>query len=305
MATKRFHEGERAVQERYGTRDGVAGHETKIFESKLLNGSIARFVGSLPLVATATRDPDGWPFPSVEPGPLRILGPEAVALPSVRDHAQLAEHLRGHPKIGMLAIDLARRFRFRINGRATIDQDGLAVQIEHAFGNCQQYLHRIDQGALTTPAIPEVAPWRSRLEPPDVQALAEATHVFIATQDADGDLDAQYKGGLPGWLTVDQDGDIAFPDYYGNGYFMSLGNLQQDPRLGMLVPGGALLFGHASLDDRPEVVGHFPGAERVIRVRPDRIASARGLMPFEETFVAASPMFAEPASTRDDGCRIA
>ncbi len=305
MATIRFHDGERAVQDRYGTRAALVDKESRIFKGQLLTGSVSRFVGSLPLVVAATRDPDGWPFPTVESGPLHISSPEAVTLPTVRDHGRLAQHLGLHSGVGLLAIDLARRFRFRINGQAELEKGELRVQIEHAFGNCQQYLHQIEPGPPTTPAAPEIGEWRATLETSDVEKLAQASHVFIATQDAEGDLDAQYKGGLPGWLTVDSGGDIVFPDYPGNGYFMSLGNLQQDPRLGVLVPGGALVFGHAAIDDRADVVERFPGAERAVRLTPTRIASARALIPFDEIFVAPSPMFAEIPPAKGEGCRIA
>lgn len=116
----------------------------------------------------------------------------------------------------------------------------------------------------------------------------------VATQDADGDLDAQYKGGVPGWLVVVEDPEtLVWPDYPGNGFFMSLGNLQQDPRLGLLVPSGLLLQGLAEVVETPALVARFPAAERAVRFHVRRVARARHLAPDEQRVAALSPTFAE------------
>jgi hypothetical protein len=292
MTVDRFHEGEQSLQERFGTRRALASHERELFAGRALTGNAARFVGSLPLVAIATREEDGWPFPSLEQGPWEIAGTEEVRLGGVRDAERLSRHLARHPKAGTLAIDLHRRFRFRINGRAHMEGEGLRLQVEHAFGNCRKYLHELVPGRRV-PGTPAMEAWRSSLDGGDSDAVGRATHAFIATQDADGDLDAQYKGGVPGWLVVEDPETLLWPDYPGNGFFMSLGNLQQDPRLGLLVPSGLLLQGLAEVVEAPALVARFPAAERAVRFHVRRVARARHLAPDEQQVAALSPTFAE------------
>ena len=44
---------------------------------------------------------------------------------------------------GLLAIDFATRRRMRVNGRlASAGPDGLEIEVEQAYGNCPQYIHR-------------------------------------------------------------------------------------------------------------------------------------------------------------------
>lgn len=292
MATDRFHEGERLLQERFGTRVPLAGRESALFAGRALTGGVAAFVRSLPLVALATRDGDGWPFPLLELGPWEIPAPHEIRLPRIRDADRLGSHLAGHPKVGTLAMHPQRRFRIRINGVGELRRDALRLRVEHAFGNCRKYLHVIRPApAVTRPLAME--PWRTALDAHDAVVISGASHVFIATQDADGDLDAQYKGGIPGWLTLDDAGTVVWPDYPGNGYFMSLGNLQQDPRIGLLVPAGLVLQGRAEVVDDPAELARFPGAERTVRLHVTRVARAQDVAPGSQEVAAYSPTFEE------------
>jgi hypothetical protein len=95
---------------------------------------------------------------------------------------------------------------------------------------------------------------------------------FIATADATGQPQCSYKGGDPGFVRVIDDGTIAFPVYDGNGMFLTLGNVSENPAVGILFvdfeTGSRLrLNGEASIDDDDPLVGSWPGAMLVVRVR--------------------------------------
>ena len=50
----------------------------------------------------------------------------------------------GQP-VGMIAMDFAARRRMRINGTLTsVSADGLRIDVDQAYGNCPQYIHRRD-----------------------------------------------------------------------------------------------------------------------------------------------------------------
>ncbi|KAF9408329.1 hypothetical protein BGZ94_002348 [Podila epigama] len=68
--------------------------------------------------------------------------------------------------------------------------------------------------------------------------------LFIASRyidetlaDQTSGMDCNHRGGNPGFIRVDDDGhSIVFPDYSGNRFFNTLGNIASDPRVGLLFP---------------------------------------------------------------------
>lgn len=57
--------------------------------------------------------------------------------------------------------------------------------------------------------------------------------VFIATADSRGECDCSFRGGLPGFVHALDDKRLAFPEYRGNGVMASLGNISENPYIGM------------------------------------------------------------------------
>jgi uncharacterized protein len=99
---------------------------------------------------------------------------------------------------------------------------------------------------------------------------------FLATADADGQPDCSYKGGLPGFVRITADDELAFPSYDGNGMFRSLGNLLANPAVGMLFidfesPRRLRVNGSAAIVDDDPLQSEFPGAQLMVRVRARRI----------------------------------
>lgn len=57
---------------------------------------------------------------------------------------------------------------------------------------------------------------------------------FLATADASGRPNCSYKGGDAGFVRVLDERTIAFPNYDGNGMYLSMGNTVQNPHVGLL-----------------------------------------------------------------------
>jgi predicted pyridoxine 5'-phosphate oxidase superfamily flavin-nucleotide-binding protein len=96
--------------------------------------------------------------------------------------------------------------------------------------------------------------------------------LFIATADEQGRPDCSYKGGEPGFVRVLDSQTIAFPAYDGNGMFRSFGNLLVNAEVGLLFISferqkRLRLNGTASVDPDDPLLGSWPGATLVIRVR--------------------------------------
>lgn len=110
----------------------------------------------------------------------------------------------------------------------------------------------------------------------DREFIAALDMFFIATADEAGQPTCSYKGGDPGFVRVVDDHTVAFPNYDGNGMYLSMGNLRVNPSVGLLfidferqrrmrVDGTATV----RLDD--ELLALYPEAQFVVRVEARRI----------------------------------
>lgn len=95
---------------------------------------------------------------------------------------------------------------------------------------------------------------------------------FLATSDEQGHPNCSYKGGEPGFVRVLDEHTVAFPNYDGNGMYLSAGNVLINPNVGMLFidfeKGRRLrINGVASIDEHDELMEHYTEAQFVVRVR--------------------------------------
>ncbi|WP_328991842.1 pyridoxamine 5'-phosphate oxidase family protein [Kribbella sp. NBC_01245] len=106
------------------------------------------------------------------------------------------------------------------------------------------------------------------------RAFIEARDMFfLATADAEGRPTCSYKGGEPGFVRVLDPQTVVFPNYDGNGMYLSAGNILVNPDVGMLFidfeRGHRMrLDGVASIDLADPLRDDYPEAQFVVRVRP-------------------------------------
>jgi len=122
---------------------------------------------------------------------------------------------------------------------------------------------------------------------------------FLATSNRAGDCDCSFKGGGSGLVRVLHEKQLAFPDYDGNQAFMSLGNILDNPKIGMLFidfSDGARLRvnGSATIHDAGSVLKLFTNAKRVItvdieQVVPNCSAHIPKLIPVSKSKTGDSP----------------
>ena len=108
----------------------------------------------------------------------------------------------------------------------------------------------------------------------DREFIERMDMLFIATADAGGRPQCSYKGGDPGFVAVLDEHTIAFPNYDGNGMYLSAGNLRVNPHVGLLFvdfygrpPRRLRLNGVAAVEQDDPLLGRWPGAQFVVRVR--------------------------------------
>lgn len=99
---------------------------------------------------------------------------------------------------------------------------------------------------------------------------------FLSTVDASGAPTVSYKGGDVGVVRVLDSGQLAFPAYDGNGMFLSLGNIDDTAKIGLLfidfeTPQRLRVQATARFDAHDELVAEFPGSIGIVRASVDRV----------------------------------
>ena len=72
--------------------------------------------------------------------------------------------------------------------------------------------------------------WETTVTPDLAAFIAEQTSLFLATASADGQPYIQHRGGPPGFLRVLGPTRLGLADLAGNRQYISLGNLDENPR---------------------------------------------------------------------------
>jgi predicted pyridoxine 5'-phosphate oxidase superfamily flavin-nucleotide-binding protein len=109
------------------------------------------------------------------------------------------------------------------------------------------------------------------LDEDDVAFVTAADMFFLATVDPQGRPNCSYKGGDPGFVRVVTDRTLAFPNYDGNGMYLSMGNALATGEVGMLFIDfqkrhRMRVNGTATVDDDDELMATYPCSQFIVRV---------------------------------------
>ena len=112
---------------------------------------------------------------------------------------------------------------------------------------------------------------RDHLDDADRAFIEALDMFFLATADEHGAPNCSYKGGDPGFVRVLDDRTIAFPNYDGNGMYLSAGNVLRNPRVGLLFidferQRRMRLNGVSSIDEADPLLAGYPEAQFIVRV---------------------------------------
>lgn len=110
----------------------------------------------------------------------------------------------------------------------------------------------------------------------DRQFIAQRDMFFLATVDGSGQPTCSYKGGDPGFVHVLDDATLAFPNYDGNGMYLSMGNVVETHGVGLLFidfekQRRMRVDGSATVTDGDPLLDAWPEAQFVVRVQAKRI----------------------------------
>ena len=281
-ASDAYHEGERVVQERVGVLAEAAALARLAGQTRI-PAKVVPFLESQIHVVAATVGAGGrraaWLVWDDRPV-LRVLDDGRVVVSGARAALDpVAVDVAATGALGLLAIEWATRRRVKLKGQGRTLPDGtLLLEVGRAYALCPRYIRpRVPDAILAPdPSGPTLA-MADGLS--DAQRrLVETSDTFIlATHHPASGADASHRGGDPGFVRAPDAHMIEFDDQPGNNMFNSLGNIEADPRAGLLFIDFATattlhLSGVASVD--------WPrGAEagpRVVRLAIERVEELRG-----------------------------
>lgn len=233
-----WHAGERQLQHDTGVAERMEVVGAKVIRDHLIDQH-REFYPLLPYVVVGAVDDNGLPWATLlegAPGFAHSPDPYVLridSLPAAQD--PLAATLKAGTPVGLLGIDLSTRRRNRMNGViGALDGQGFAVNVVHSYGNCPKYiqLRTVSAGVSSVPGNVQRF---TGLDEAARRLIRNADTLFVASYVDLGprSVDVSHRGGPTGFVSVDGN-TLTIPDFVGNSFFNTLGNLSVNPVAGML-----------------------------------------------------------------------
>lgn len=299
------HEGEQAVQQKAG--EGGAGWGSPMFGAEVSPG-FAEFMADQRLIAIGGQDARGAVWCTVLDGDAGFVATvddrtiDIHALPPPGDPLREVFGTDAGRDIGMVVMSPETLRRVKVSGTARRDGDKLVLRTEQVLGNCPKYLQGREVTGLG-PATEPVAHRGTELTAHQRGLIERADTFFVASLAPGHGADANHRGGLPGFVTVTGPRSLTWPDYVGNSFYMTLGNMELQPRCGLVFPdwdtGGTVQLtgtGRINWDRGP--AERFPGALRTIEFEVEEVVQVDNATRLRWTLFGYS-RFNPPAPQRE------
>jgi uncharacterized protein len=285
-----WHRGEVEMQRGVGVETRMEDIGRRVIRDFLLDQHRA-FFPQLPFLVAGSVDPTGAPWATIVAGqPGFVSSPDihTLAIKALRQPSDPADAgMEDGDPVGLLGIELHTRRRNRMNGTIRHQAYGFDVTVGQSYGNCPQYIQLRDFAVVGDPAAPYAGQVETSTDlDADARALISAADAFFVASYSDENgrqVDVSHRGGKPGFVRIGEDGVLTIPDFAGNLFFNTLGNIRLNGKAGLVFvdfsSGDMLqLTGEAEVVlDSPEIAA-FQGAERLWRMRPIKIVRRRSIL---------------------------
>ncbi len=298
-----FHQGEVSLHKSLGIKDRLEDLGKRMIRDYMPDQH-RTFFEQLSWVHLGAVDSQGHPWAVVRTGEAgflntpddKTLSIRSIALPGEPEDLQLSVG----SKVSIVGLDPATRRRNRLN--ATVfknTKDLLVFHVDQSFGNCPKYIQKRDTD-FTAKIPASVLSERTSLDQTDTEILNRADTLYIAsrtdqfTDDPRRGVDINHRGGLPGFVTIIDDATIEIPDYKGNNFFNTFGNILQDSRVGVQVIDFTTatllnLQGNAEILTLENTELPPPDTGRRLRISLQSVSRGTGAFPYSLSEVEYSP----------------
>ncbi|XWW98197.1 hypothetical protein V2A60_006194 [Cordyceps javanica] len=212
-----------------------------------------------------------------------------------------------------LALDLETRDRVKLMGAmvaGSADAPGnklqMAFLVAESLGNCPKYLNKKRVAPRAYGADTEVvedesgsgSAGRKRMLPGEATRLLDGADMFFISSTNGDTMDTNHRGGPPGFVRVlkneADEAVLIYPEYSGNRLYQTLGNLQVNPLVGIVVPDFATsdvlyLTGTASLLVGADAAAVMARTSLAVRVTVTAARFVRRGLPVRGTPLERSP----------------
>lgn len=243
LVVNSWHQGELSVQKRAGTAQKMAEIGPK-FIREFMPQQHRDFFQSLSMIYIGYSDSKSETRASLLFGEPGFITSSSETTLQINTQYSLNDfnnnHLNVGDRVGLLGIEFISKRRNRLNVIITdINQKNIQVKVLQSYGNCPKYIQL--KILVTNPHYDAKSTSSTVSLTQNIQELIiNADAFFIASRFDDGQalnnrgVDISHRGGVAGFITINEKGQLLVPDYVGNGFFNTLGNLLENPIASLL-----------------------------------------------------------------------
>lgn len=296
-----FHEGERSLHQKLEIEERQHQLGLRMIRDHIPDQHRA-FFALLESVHIGAVDTSGHPWAIMRTGSAGFMASHDDKTLTISSHPLSGEpddlNLSIGAKTSVVGIDFATQRRNRMNATVDAAEDGkLSFHVDQSYGNCPKYI-QIRNKTPAGPTTQKIPITSTALSEADKDQITKADTLLIASRAAElgndprAGVDINHRGGMPGFVRVLNDTTIQFPDYKGNNFYNTYGNIMTDNRVGLQFVDfetGTLL----NIKGTAELVedlnnGELPLMGRGLRITVQTVVRAEGALPHRYTFGAFS-----------------
>ena len=212
----------------------------------------------------------------------------------------LANQLHIGSDIGILGIQFETRRRSRISAKIQdVNDAGMNLDVKQCYGNCPKYIQlRKSEKSNLIHQAESIA--FDHIDDEMKHFIHNVDSLFIAseskgdTEKSNTGFDSSHRGGMPGFVQVSSDKTILIPDFMGNNFFNTVGNILNNPKVGLQFldyENGhrVMLTGTAEVIWATDQELPFDGVDRMIRFTLKQGYLLTHCLPFKWEFKGYSP----------------
>lgn len=292
-----WHEGETFIQQKVGVDERMAAVGQRVIRD-FMPDQHRDFYAQLPYIVLGSVDSGGDAWATFLEGRSGFMSSPSSTILNIAARSDAtdpaSEGLAEGQPIGLLGVEMHTRRRNRMNGIISNTPNGFRVDVDQSFGNCPRYIQLRDFEFVRDPG----EAFSGTVEELPVlddaaRAMITAADAFFVASYADREdrrqVDVSHRGGKAGFVRVAGDGTLTIPDFDGNLFFATLGNILLNGKAGLVfvdyASGDMLQMTGDSevILDSPEIAA-FQGAERLWTFKTRRIVRRRNALALRWAF---------------------